>query len=142
MSEQNNTRLGILLMIGTCLVFALQDGISRHLAAEYNVFMVVMIRYWFFAAFVMAVAARREGSLRKAAATEQPGLQLFRGALLAAEICVMVTAFVLLGLVESLAHSLAGVSADRRSTFGGRCSVKRSAGGAGLPSGSASSVSW
>ena len=103
MSTQDNTRLGILLMIGTCLVFALQDGISRHLAAEYNVFMVVMIRYWFFAAFVMTVASRREGSLRRAAATEQPVLQITRGLLLAVEICVMVTAFVLLGLVESLA---------------------------------------
>jgi drug/metabolite transporter (DMT)-like permease len=60
-----------------------------------------MIRYWFFAAFVMAVAARKAGGLRAAAATSQPGVQIFRGVLLAAEICVMVMAFVLLGLVES-----------------------------------------
>ncbi|MEM9249889.1 MAG: DMT family transporter [Pseudomonadota bacterium] len=99
MAEQN-TRLGILLMIATTFVFAMQDGISRHLAGEYNVLMIVMIRYWFFAAFVIAVAARREG-LRAAAATDQPLLQAFRGLLLAAEICVMVLAFVLLGLVES-----------------------------------------
>lgn len=103
MSEQQNTRLGILLMMCTCFVFAVQDGISRHLAGEYNVFMVVMIRYWFFAAFVMTVTARQAGSLRAAAATTQPVLQITRGALLALEICVMVTAFVLLGLVESLA---------------------------------------
>ena len=48
MTEQN-TRKGILLMIATTVVFATQDGISRHVASEYNVFMVVMIRYWFFA---------------------------------------------------------------------------------------------
>ena len=83
------------------MVFALQDGISRHLAGEYNVLMVVMIRYWFFAGFVMLVAARKAGGLRAAAATSQPGIQIFRGMLLAAEICVMVLAFVLLGLVES-----------------------------------------
>jgi drug/metabolite transporter (DMT)-like permease len=96
-----DTRLGIALMVATTFVFAMQDGISRHLAGEYNVLMVVMIRYWFFAAFVVSVAARRAGGLKAAAATRQPGLQAFRGLLLAGEICVMVAAFVLLGLVES-----------------------------------------
>lgn len=96
-----NTKLGIWLMVVTTFVFAMQDGISRHLAGEYNVLMVVMIRYWFFAAFVIAVAARKAGGLKAAAATSQPGVQIFRGVLLAAEICVMVMAFVLLGLVES-----------------------------------------
>lgn len=100
MTEQN-TRLGIFLMLATTFVFAVQDGISRHLAGEYNVLMVVMIRYWFFAAFVLALSARKAGGIRAVAATEQPGLQIFRGALLAFEICVMVLAFVLLGLVES-----------------------------------------
>lgn len=101
MTQTNNIRLGILLMIATTVVFALQDGISRHLAAEYNVYMVVMIRYWFFAAFVITVAGRKAGGVREAAQTEQPLLQMFRGLLLAAEICVMVAAFTILGLVES-----------------------------------------
>lgn len=97
----NAPRLGILLMIAATFVFAVQDGISRHLASEYNVLMVVMIRYWFFAAFVIGVAARRAGGIMAAAATGQPGLQIARGLLLAAEICVAVLAFVYLGLVES-----------------------------------------
>jgi len=100
MTEQN-TRLGILLMVVTTFVFAVQDGISRHLAGEYNVLMVVMIRYWFFAAFVMSVAARKAGGLRAAAQTKQPMVQGFRAVLLVAEICVMVYGFTLLGLVES-----------------------------------------
>lgn len=100
MTEQN-TKLGILMMVVTTLIFAVQDGISQHLAREYNVFMIVMIRYWFFAAFVMTVASRKAGGLRAAASTEQPLLQGFRGVLLAAEICVMVAAFTFLGLVES-----------------------------------------
>ncbi|TCO69950.1 DMT family transporter [Rhodovulum euryhalinum] len=100
MTEQN-TRLGILLMVATTMVFAAQDGLSRHLAGEYNVLMVVMIRYWFFAAFVIAVAARKAGGIRAAAATRRPLIQAFRGLLLAGEICVMVAGFVLLGLVES-----------------------------------------
>ena len=39
-----NTRLGIWLMVLTTLVFALQDGLSRHLAETYSLMMVVMIR--------------------------------------------------------------------------------------------------
>lgn len=100
MTEQN-TRLGIWLMVATTFVFAMQDGLSRHLAGEYNVYMVIMIRYWFFASFVIAVAARHAGGIRAAARTTQPVLQAFRALLLVAEICVMVLAFTLLGLVES-----------------------------------------
>jgi drug/metabolite transporter (DMT)-like permease len=100
---QNNIRLGIWLMCATSFIFAVQDGISQHLASEYNVLMIVMIRYWFFAAFVITVATRKNGSLRAAAATPQPWVQILRGLLLAAEICVMVFAFTKLGLVESLA---------------------------------------
>ncbi len=103
MSDES-PRLGIVLMIATTFVFAMQDGISRHLAGEYNVLMVVMIRYWFFAAFVITIASRQAGGIRAAAKTEQPALQIFRGALLATEICVMIGAFVLLGLVE--AHAI------------------------------------
>lgn len=88
-------------MIATTFVFAVQDGISTHLGARYNVLMIVMVRYWFFAAFVITIATRKSGSIRAAAATRQPVLQIARGLLLAAEICVMVSGFVLLGLVES-----------------------------------------
>ena len=101
--KSSNTRLGIGLMVLATLVFALQDALSRHLAETYNVFVVVMIRYWFFAAFVIALSARKPGGIRAAAATSQPILQTGRGLLLAAEICVMVLAFTYLGLIESLA---------------------------------------
>jgi drug/metabolite transporter (DMT)-like permease len=98
---QNDTRRGVWLMIATTVIFAMQDGLSRHLAEVTNAPMVVMIRYWFFAAFVLAIARRQKGSIRAAAATSQPLVQAFRGALLALEIMVMVVAFVYLGLVES-----------------------------------------
>jgi drug/metabolite transporter (DMT)-like permease len=100
MSTQN-TRLGIWLMVMTTFIFAVQDGLSRHLAGEYNVLMVVMIRYWFFAAFVMAVASRKAGGLRAAAATTQPLLQGFRALLLVAQICVIISSFTILGLIET-----------------------------------------
>ncbi|MFN7223437.1 MAG: DMT family transporter [Paracoccaceae bacterium] len=101
MSVTQNTRLGIWLMIATTFVFAIQDGLSRHLAGTYNVWMVVMLRYWFFAAFATAMAARAPGGLRAAVRSNRPKVQMFRGVLLALEICVMVIGFVALGLVES-----------------------------------------
>jgi drug/metabolite transporter (DMT)-like permease len=100
MTEQNTT-LGIWLMVATTFVFAVQDGVSRHLASEYNVLMVVMIRYWFFAALVIAITARRPGGLARAFGTSQRALQAGRGVLLAVEVCVMVTAFTVIGLVAS-----------------------------------------
>lgn len=100
MSVQN-TRLGIGLMIATTIVFSIMDGVSRHLAGEYNTYMVIMIRYWFFAVFVIGIAMRSSGGLRAVAKTSQPILQSFRALLLVAEICVTVQGFVLLGLVET-----------------------------------------
>ena len=98
--EQTNLRLGVILMIATTFVFAMQDGISRYLAGEYNVFMIVMIRYWFFAAFVIFLAKANVGSIRKAASTNQLFIQCLRGIILAVEICIMVLGFVLIGLIE------------------------------------------
>ena len=103
MTQKNNAGAGIALMVGATIVFALQDGISRHLAGTYNTYMVVMIRYWFFAAFVIALAARSSGGLRAAMQTNQMGLQILRGLLLATEICVAVFGFTVLGLIDSMA---------------------------------------
>ncbi len=100
MTAQNNTRLGILLMGLTALFLAVQDGISRHLADAYNVYQVVMIRYWVFAAFVIVLALQNKG-LRATAKTAFPRLQILRGVVIAAEVSVTVLAFTLLGLTET-----------------------------------------
>lgn len=100
MKEQNTTR-GIWLMVAVTFIFAMQDGISRHLSAAYNVYMVVTIRYWFFAFFTIALAARGAGGLRASLATRQPVLQIVRSLVLVAEVLIMIQAFVILGLIES-----------------------------------------
>jgi drug/metabolite transporter (DMT)-like permease len=101
MPARNDTRLGIILMILTTVIFAIQDGISRHLGESYDVLTIVMIRYWFFAGFVIILSARHRGGLRAAMRTRHPWLQIFRSVLLVAEICVTVIAFVKLGLIET-----------------------------------------
>jgi len=96
-----NTKLGMLLMIATVFVFAVQDGFSRYLAGGYSVLMIVMVRYWVFAAFVMTQAVMTEGGLRKAVRTRHPWLQIARSVLLISEICVMVFAYNRIGLINT-----------------------------------------
>jgi drug/metabolite transporter (DMT)-like permease len=95
-------------MILATAIFAAQDGISRHLGATYSVMTVVMIRYWFFAAFVVALSVTRGGGIAAVARSGALGTQIFRGVLLAVEICVTVVSFVLLGLIGT--HAIFAIS--------------------------------
>ena len=97
---QDNPRLGIALMIATTVVFAIQDGISRYLAEHYNVITVVTIRYMFFMCFVLVYSARQEGGIRQVASSPQLPLQIGRGLLLVAQICVAILSFSTVGLVN------------------------------------------
>ena len=76
MTTPQNARAGVWLMIMAATIFAAQDGISRHLAETYNLWIVVMIRFWAFALFVLATAARSPGGIRATARTQFPQLQL------------------------------------------------------------------
>jgi drug/metabolite transporter (DMT)-like permease len=89
---------GIRFVLLAIVFFAFQDGISKHLAASYPVPFFVMVRYWFFLAFVLALAARRPGGIRGAARTRMPVLNALRGILLVLQILVIVTSFDLIGL--------------------------------------------
>lgn len=63
--------------------------------------MVVMIRYWMFAAFVVILAMRRPGGLGRGVATRHPWLHLARAAFLITEVCLIVTSYTLIGLIET-----------------------------------------
>ena len=41
---QDNPRRGILLMVATTIIFAIQDGISRYLAGSYDIITILAIR--------------------------------------------------------------------------------------------------
>ena len=97
---QDNPRLGIALMIATTIVFAVQDGISRYLAENYNVITVVTIRYLFFMCFVLVYSSRQKGGIRHVASSGQLPLQIGRGLLLVAQICIAILSFSTVGLVN------------------------------------------
>ena len=81
MTEQN-TRRGIWMMVLTTLIFSAQDGVTRHLTVQYPVQMVVMLRFWFFALFVIWFLSRQPGGLRAAVRTRQAPLHIARGLIL------------------------------------------------------------
>ncbi len=92
---------GVWLMVAAVFCFAAQDGFSRHLAGDYNTLMVVMIRYWVFAAFVVTLAWRRPEGVRAAVQTRRPMTQVIRAVLLVTEVCLIVWGYTLIGLIES-----------------------------------------
>ncbi|MFC0201008.1 DMT family transporter [Paracoccus rhizosphaerae] len=98
---RDRTGLAILMMCVVSFIFALQDVFSRMLGEAYPPVLIVMIRYWVFALFVIALVSRQQGGLRRAIRTKRPLTQIARGAILALEVLLMVEAFIRLGLIET-----------------------------------------
>jgi drug/metabolite transporter (DMT)-like permease len=101
MTLSKNPTRGIFLMIAAAAAFAAQDGFSRHLAGQYNTLMIVMIRYWAFAAFAIILAFRQPEGPRAAIRSTRLSAHLVRSALLVTEVCVIVWGYTLIGLIES-----------------------------------------
>lgn len=104
MAQIDRPLLGITLMCCVSLIFATQDAFSRVLGERYPPVLIVMLRYWFLAMLVIALAARQPGGLRAMMHSRRPRTQIFRGVLLAAEIVVTIHVFVQLGLIQ--AHAI------------------------------------
>ncbi|MFT6775165.1 MAG: drug/metabolite transporter (DMT)-like permease [Paracoccaceae bacterium] len=92
---------GIMFAVIAVVIFAAQDGLSKHLASTYSPVFVVTVRYWAFAAFALALSARRPGGIRATARTAHPWLQIGRGTLLAFQVVIAITAFAKVGLGHS-----------------------------------------
>jgi drug/metabolite transporter (DMT)-like permease len=97
----DGNRKGIWLMIAAVAAFAAQDGFSRYLADTYNTLMIIMIRYWVFAAFVTFLALRRPEGIRAAITSRRIGAHFWRSVLLVGEICLIVYGYTQIGLIES-----------------------------------------
>ncbi|MCU0903953.1 MAG: DMT family transporter [Tabrizicola sp.] len=101
MTSSRNPTLGIWLMIAAVAAFSAQDGFSKYLAGEYSTQMIIMIRYWAFAGFVILLALRRPEGPRAAIRSTRLVAHLARSCLLVAEICLIVWGYTLIGLIES-----------------------------------------
>ncbi|MFD1328320.1 DMT family transporter [Mycoplana ramosa] len=96
-------RSGYIFTLLAVVIFAIQDGISKHLGGLYPPAFIAMIRFWAFGAFAVLMAARSKGGLRAAAATRRPVLQILRGVMLAGQIVIVITSLAMVGLAHSQA---------------------------------------
>ena len=96
-------RNGYIFTLLAIAIFAIQDGISKHLGGLYPPAFIAMIRFWAFAGFAVLLAARSKGGLRAAAATRRPVLQVLRGVMLALQIVIVITSLAMVGLAHSQA---------------------------------------
>jgi drug/metabolite transporter (DMT)-like permease len=96
-----NQTKGIWLMVAAVAAFAAQDGFSRYLAGAYNTLMIVMIRYWVFAAFVLLLALRSPQGMGPAIRSQRLWAHFARSVLLVAEIILIVCGYTKIGLIES-----------------------------------------
>ncbi|MEO1495166.1 MAG: DMT family transporter [Pseudomonadota bacterium] len=92
---------GLLFALAAVTTFSMMDGVSKHLASEYNAPFVIMIRYHVFTAFVLVLAMRRQGGVRAAFRTRHPVLQWLRGGLLGLVTMTGILLFAEFGLAES-----------------------------------------
>jgi drug/metabolite transporter (DMT)-like permease len=92
---------GLLCAISAVTIFAMQDGISKHLGTSYPPIFITMVRYWAFAGFAIFLASRSPEGLKQTAAANRLWLQIFRGVLLVAQIVVSIFSFSRVGLAAT-----------------------------------------
>ena len=97
--QTSNTLRGIAFMVTTTVIFAAQDGLSKALAENHSPILITMWRYWFFGGVCLILLWRR--GFTKGLKSGQPKLQMFRGVLLAVEICIAIAAFHIVGLAKT-----------------------------------------
>jgi drug/metabolite transporter (DMT)-like permease len=103
-----STPLGYSFTFLAFSVFAIQDGLSKHLGLHYSPVQVAMIRYWAFLVFAVVLASRSRGGLRVAINSKRPLLQVLRGLMLMVQILISIVAFAKVGLAQSQAIFAAG----------------------------------
>ena len=101
--SRRDLRRGYAFALTAITIFALQDGISKHLGQAYPPVFVTMIRYWAFAAFALVLAARARGGIAGTAKSKARPLQIARGTLLAVQIVLAITCFAVIGLARTQA---------------------------------------
>ena len=79
------------------------NGITRELSETYNVITLNMFRYWFFAFILILMNNYNKKSTVLISKSKRQYLQIFRGSLLAIQMCFAHYCFLKLGLIETSA---------------------------------------
>lgn len=98
----SNKTSGYVFAVLAVSIFAAQDGFTKLLGENNSPAVIITLRFWVFAGFVLAIAGRSRDGIRGAISTSHPLLQIARGLLLATTSFVCVLAFKFAGLALSL----------------------------------------
>ena len=96
-------QLGIALIVSAMFIFAVQDGITKHLATTYVAPQILWIRFSFFVLFALVYSMRTK-PLRACLSSNAPVLQIIRSFVIVAEIGIFILAVRHLPLAET--HAL------------------------------------
>lgn len=105
-NEANNTFKGVVFMLAAMLLFAVMDGVNKHLSATYSFVQILWIRYLLLVAIAFVIAWRK--GLVFTFSSGRLGLQIVRGIVLVAEKASFIIAFMYLPLAD--VHAIAAVS--------------------------------
>ena len=94
-------RIGIFFLIFAILCFSIMNGITRYLSEYYSVITLNMFRYWFFALFLVSLNSNQKFSIILVSKSKKKIIQIFRGSMLAIQMCFAHYCFLKLGLVQT-----------------------------------------
>ena len=101
MKNAHNPLLGVLLILGACLLLASHDGLSKQLTQFYPVLVIVWARYVAQTLLMLGLFAPRMG--RRVFHTLRPGLQLSRGLSMAGISVLFISGLAYIPLAEATA---------------------------------------
>lgn len=101
MNDSPKPLLGVLLILGACLLLASHDGLSKHLTQFYPVLVIIWVRYLTQTLLMLGLFSPRMG--RRVFHTLRPGLQFCRGLSLVGISILFITGLSYIPLAEATA---------------------------------------
>ncbi len=94
-------KLGIFFLVFAVLCFSIMNGVTRYLSEHYNVITLNMFRYWFFALFLIFMNSKNNQTIIIVSKSKKKIIQIFRGSMLAIQMCFAHYCFLKLGLIQT-----------------------------------------
>ena len=94
-------KLGIFFLVFAVLCFSIMNGVTRYLSEHYNVITLNMFRYWFFALFLIFMNSKNNQTIIIVSKSKKKIIQIFRGSMLAIQMCFAHYCFLKIGLIET-----------------------------------------
>ena len=99
----NERSKGIFFILSAVFCFSIMNGVTKYLSETYNVITLNMFRYWFFVLVLISINVRNKTNIIKISESSRKYIQVFRGSLLAVQMCFAHYCFLKLGLIETSA---------------------------------------